>query len=570
MADVGLSIVEGLSRGASAYREPSKRNVGLLGQFVRGESLKPIKVSSLEDFGTFFGGQSNALFGPAIVKAIFDEADGAPVSLYISRVTGKNAKAATGEASLLGGAIMTAKAGQRGAEDVGAWGNGVTLELYSFDSASRGNYVLKISYKDKEETIIGETLSEIQQAVTKISRFAVVNFSQEIPEENKVTMEQLSGTVSASTSSPIITGVGTSFKSTLKSGSALYYNDKLVGTVSSVDSDNQVTLTGKAFIEVPESSSLSHRKDVVWKIVLSGGTDGDAVTIDDYAPNAMGGGLSSFDGFDIQYLATTEFHNIRMAKILKQYCHETKSAIGIVNLPELADEGMAELYDIELGSNEQSFIASYMGWCYVPDMQGNPRRLPVIGPVIGAALIRTPYIQGDFVHIPPAGIDSLFKTVTKMEPNRLGQAMINKLVQHYHCNVIQNVENLGFYVGTSRTHSRNSLYTSIHVRLQTSFYLRSLNSLMRFLEQKPNTPELKREALVSLLQFFKNEYNNGALERSVPFDVAYRGICDASNNPVGQDRKVLNIDCEWIPTECTESIRISLLRNDGVLTATEK
>lgn len=138
MADVGLSIVEGLSRGASAYREPSKRNVGLLGQFVRGESLKPIKVSSLEDFGTFFGGQSNALFGPAIVKAIFDEADGAPVSLYISRVTGKNAKAATGEASLLGGAIMTAKAGQRGAEDVGAWGNGVTLELYSFDSASRG------------------------------------------------------------------------------------------------------------------------------------------------------------------------------------------------------------------------------------------------------------------------------------------------------------------------------------------------------------------------------------------------------------------------------------------------
>ena len=570
MADVGLSIVEGLSRGASAYREPSKRNVGLLGQFIRGESLKPIKVSSLEDFGTFFGGQSNALFGPAIVKAIFDEADGAPVSLYISRVTGKNAKAATGEVSLLGGAIMTAKAGQRGAEDVGAWGNGVTLELYSFDSASRGNYVLKISYKGKEETIIGETLSEIQQAATKISRFAVVNFSQEIPEENKVTMEQLSGTVSASTSSPIITGVGTSFKSVLKSGSVLYHNDKMVGTVSSVDSDTQVTLTGKAFIEVPESSSLSHRKDAVWKIVLSGGSDGDAVTIDDYAPNANGGGLSSFDGFDIQYLATTEFHNIRMAKILKQYCHETKSAIGIVNLPELADEGMAELYDIELSSNEQSFIASYMGWCYVPDAQGNPRRLPVIGPVIGAALIRTPYIQGDFVHIPPAGIDSLFKTVTKMEPNRLGQPTINKLVQHYHCNIIQNVENLGFYVGSSRTHSRNSLHTSIHVRLQTSFYLRSLNSLMRFLEQKPNTPELKREALVSLLQFFKNEYNNGALERSVPFDTAYRGICDASNNPVGQDRKVLNIDCEWIPTECTESIRISLLRNDGVLTATEK
>ena len=156
-----------------------------------------------------------------------------------------------------------------------------------------------------------------------------------------------------------------------------------------------------------------------------------------------------------------------------------------------------------------------------------------------------------------------------MIPQRLSQTVINKLVQQFSCNIIQYVENTGYYIGSSRTYSTNDLYKSIHVRLQTSYYVRSLNSKMRFLEQKPNTPELKREALVEARNFFKTEYDNGALERSVDFDTAYQGICDKSNNPSTQDRKLLNIDILWIPTECTESVHISLLRNDSVLTTTE-
>ena len=109
----------------------------------------------------------------------------------------------------------------------------------------------------------------------------------------------------------------------------------------------------------------------------------------------------------------------------------------------------------------------------------------------------------------------------------------------------------------------------MHIRQQTSYYVRSLLQMMRFMEQKPNTPELKKMALSDLYRFFKNEYEVGALERSVDFDEAYQGICDGSNNPATQDRKLVNIDVLWIPTECAESIHISLQRNDGVLTAME-
>ena len=131
------------------------------------------------------------------------------------------------------------------------------------------------------------------------------------------------------------------------------------------------------------------------------------------------------------------------------------------------------------------------------------------------------------------------------------------------------MDNQGYYVGSSRTYSTNDLYCSIHIRLQTSYYVRALNVLMRFMEQKGNTPELKNRALKELHRYFKNEYDCGALERSVSFDTAYQGICDQSNNPIGQDRKLINIDVMWIPTECVESIRLSLQRNDGILNITE-
>jgi hypothetical protein len=186
---------------------------------------------------------------------------------------------------------------------------------------------------------------------------------------------------------------------------------------------------------------------------------------------------------------------------------------------------------------------------------------------LGAGYIRTPYIQGDFIHIPPAGVDSVFNTVLDVVPARLSQTIINRVVREFTCNVIQYVENKDFYVGTSRSYSTDPLYQSIHIRMQTSYYSRSLFESMRFLEQKPNTPELRREALVELETFFKGEYDNGALERSIPFAKAYMGICDKSNNPPTQDRKVLNIDVLYVPTECTESIKISLQRNDGILTS---
>lgn len=569
MANVGLTIVEGVANGATSQREPSKRNIGLLGQFIRGAAFSPTRITSMEDFNNIFGGQSSSFFGPGIVKSIFDEAGNAPVTLYIARVVNSSSVVATGSASLSGGATMSVRAAYKGKDDMGAWANKVTVSLHSFGSRVRGMFTLVVKYKDKQEQYNYATLSEIQNAVNKTSKYVSIEFSKEI---EPLVLKALTGTAVVTTSSNDVTGTGTKFLTEISVGTALYNNDGvMLGTVASITSDTKATLIGKSMAAA--SGALKKRDDVVYTATLSGGADGDVVESDFYPVESATDpkGLACFGGFDVQILACTEFHSLSMAKVLNEYLKTQKNPVGVINLPLSADEGTAELYATELQTEGISYLAgAYMGWCKVPDENGNAILIPAIGPVLGAAYVRTPYIQGDFIHIPPGGIDSLFNNVLEVIPARLQQSTKNKLVQQLSCNVIQYVENLGYYVGSSRTYSTGKLYSSIHVRMQTSYYLRALNSKMRFLEQKPNTPELKREALVSLQTFFKTEYDNGALERSIPFSKAYEGICDRSNNPVTQDRKLLNIDVNWIPTECTESVHVSLLRNDSTLTTTEQ
>lgn len=569
MADVGLTIVEGVANGQTAYKEPSKRNIGLLGQFVRGAGFSPTKITSMEDFNVIFGGQSASFFGPGIVKSIFDEAGNAPVTMYVARAISSAAVVANGVGNLADDATMNVNAGYKGKDDPGTWANGMEVALYSYGSRVKDMFTLLVSYKDKQEQYNYGTLAEIQTAVNKVSKYITIEFNKEI---EKLVFKALAGTITATTASNEITGVGTKFTTELVVGNVIYDTDnKVVGTVAAITSDTKLTLASRALTAVT-GASVTKRDDKVYTATLAGGEDGEVLESDFYPVESTTDpkGLACFDGFDVQIIACTEYHSLTMAKQLNEYLKKVKNPIGVVNLPLNADEGTAELYALELQTNNTSFLAgAYMGWCKVPDENGNAMLIPAIGPILGAAYIRTPYLQGDFIHIPPGGIDSLFNNVLEVIPARLSQTVINRLVQQFSCNIIQYVENTGYYVGSSRTYSTNDLYSSIHVRMQTSYYLRALNSKMRFLEQKPNTPELKREALVELNTFFKTEYDNGALERSVSFDQAYQGICDKSNNPTGQDRKLLNIDCLWIPTECTESVRISLQRNDGILTSIE-
>lgn len=566
MADVGTSVKEGVANGGSPFQDPAKRNIGLLGMFTRGALLTPIRVVNMEEFNETFGGQNSNYYGPAVVKNLFDEAGEAPATLYIARVAASDAKAAKGTINSTGenkpAFELNATAAYRGVEDPGSWANNkVKVTVYPYSVSVEGNYVVTVEYDGTVETYTAPTLAEIQKQILQVSKFAVIDVVSEPTGNARYGLKAI-GTFTADQGATTLTGSAT--PTGVAAGDTLYSEAyEKIGVVKSIEGNN-IALEGFALVAV--TGQVSKLDTTAPSATLSAGSNGGEVT-EEY----FGNQFSCFDGVDVQIIAHTEFHSLSVEKKLNAYLNDQKSPVGVITFPNTFSEALAELYCSALKSNDKSFMAgAYAGWVTVLDADGNRIKIPNIGAILGAGYLRTPYVNGDGIHIPPGGIDSLFTTVLDCSVRNLTQPQINRLVQQFYCNVLQYVDGTGFYIGSSRAYSSNKLYQSIHVRLQTSYYVRLLRVRMRFAEQKPNTPDLKREILIECRRIFKPEYEVGALENSVSFEKAYQAICDKSNNPASQDRKIVNVTIMWIPTECTESIVVSLQRNDGILILEEE
>lgn len=560
---VGAHAIEGVASGKSSVGSVSKRNIGLLGSFIRGVPGTPIKITSLSDFNLIFGGQSASYYGPAVVKSIFDEAGDSDVCLFILR-TNDAGQAATGSVNIpaLSGSITaTITAAHDGVADVGSWGNNIKVYFYSKGSKSSGNYRLEVLYGDDNEVFDGASLAEIQNLVNTNSNYISISFSG--TNVSPATLTALTGTGATTMDSNVIVGTGTAFTTALQVGQTLY--DKTtgeeIGVVASIASATSLTLASVAE-HTNASVTLATGVDYTASVELSGGTDIDRdMNSDDF---------NKFNGVDVQLMAFTENNTLANAILLNNYLNVRKDPVGIVIMPLNSTKSVAKLWHSTLVTNGNSFLAVYNLWVTVYDKDYNKILIPGTGSILGAAYLRNAYTQGNGIHIPPGGTDGAFKNVLSISPENLEQDDVDIFVQQYFINVARYDRNYGFYIASSRTMSNNTLYMSIHIRLQTSYYKRYLESIMLPYTQKGNTPELKNAMLVDCRSFFKNEYDAGALERSLSFDNAYSGICDQSNNPSRQDRKLVNIDIQWVPTECTEAIRIRLMRNDSILTLTEE
>lgn len=371
----------------------------------------------------------------------------------------------------------------------------------------------------------------------------------------------------ASGPSITVTGSGTAFDTDLIVGSVIMNTAGVViGTVATITSATIVVLEAISILSLT-AATFSYHKRGFYTNTLTGGvyvapTESDFYPVPD---NVAPKGLAVLDGVDVQIIAVSENHTSTMATSGRDYCAGRGDAVFIANLPFSASETTIKAYATALQSNNTSYIASYNAWVNTSDDNGGFVWCPAVGCVLGAAFIRVPELQGGYIHIPPGGIDSALVDIIDITPNKLSQGQINKYTQSYTTNSIVFLTGKGFYVLTSRSYSTNPLYMSIHIRIQTSYYLRVLADNLSWVTQKPNTPELKKEIYVSCYSFFKTEYDRGAIERSLSFSEACIITCDQNNNPLSQDRKLLNVDIDWIPTECAESIRISLNRNDGLL-----
>lgn len=499
---LGVSLTEGISTGITPFSQAAKYNIGLLMERQRGIPNKAVRVLSLQEDRLLFGDVSAEMFGAYVTRHLFKNAQNFGAIVYGVRILDEDdSDTATGLFTDGGGTpvtIFTVWAGQTGYKDPGTWANCTSY------AAGEGVKVRAFP-KNHANGVVDKYLFEVFYKNTLVESWE------------------------GSTWNDLITQVND------RSNYVFLEPGTLTADITDIQ---QVHLAGGVYAAPLEADFLAQPDELNPK------------------------GLSVFDNVDVQMIACSEHHSVDMAQAGRDYCvgHPNKP-IYVYNLPYISTTTEVENFADALQTAVPDCSAGYNFWVRTSDGAGGYVWTPSIGVVLGAGYVRVPGLNRDYIHYPPAGLDSVFLDVVDISPNNVSDALATQWVKRYSTNIAIYRKGKGFFLWSSRTNSTNNLFQSVHIRRLTSYYRKTLEDNLLWAVQKPLTPELKRQVYVSLFAYFLDEYGKGALERSIPFEQAC--IIDVKQDI--NDRKVMIVTIDIILTECTESVRIELNRNDNSL-----
>jgi len=272
-------------------------------------------------------------------------------------------------------------------------------------------------------------------------------------------------------------------------------------------------------------------------------------------------GIAVFDNVDVQIIACPEIFSVNFAKACEAFA-KSNLKLFIFVMPYLATEAVVETYYNALSTPDQSFTAGYLEWVEVmADNLGNKIWIPQTGYILGAGYIKKAGLNNGDVWTPPAGVDTNSKGIFRFTHQDLNDDRQSRFVKKWRCNVTKYIKNIGFCSWSSRTYSNNSLFESIHVRLETNWLVKSVETRNQPFMQKIISPSLQKSILSSNLIWFKNLYERGGIEQSIDFSDAVIIEIEVSK----ENRKEAEMTISWIPPECLEHMHIRFNRNDGVL-----
>lgn len=349
----------------------------------------------------------------------------------------------------------------------------------------------------------------------------------------------------------------------------IYYKNVLVESFEAETWASLITqVNERSYYVFLTAGTLTADITDIEEVTLSGGTyvapdEADYAAVpDEISPT----GLACLDTVNVQIVAVTDIQTLTMAQSLRTYCnaHQNKP-IGVACMPYQSTSTEVATFADGLQSNNADCLAVYNAWVKTQDGFDSTIWVPALGCILGAGYIRVPEQNRSLIFYPPAGVDSSFVDVIDISPNNVTQAIATTWAKRYSVNSVIFKRGYGHFIFTSRTVSTNKLYHSINIRRLTSFYLQTLEDNLQWAVQKPATSELRRQIYASIWAYFRGQYNDGALEQTLPFEEAC--VIDVAADNL--DRKIQRVTVDYVPTETAESIRIELNRNDGVLVAVE-
>lgn len=600
MLPVGISITEGIAQGTTPQVDVDKYNVGLIGEFERGVLNVATRTTTLQDNRKINGGLFGTAKSPYVVRNLFKNAGRFGAIVYTVRVAGTGTTAATAAASFTPTGtpawvvtdVTTASATQKASK------------LYRPSHVNKGdtftiagvNYVTTTSNPrdvvsnltpllNANGTFAADYTAVAQGEAILITRNVVNVAVNPVAAVTAFTYVAVAlGTARAAQFGVDDPGVWANNNVQLKflpygvAGVGLFgvqvsYKGVVVENFTGGTPEATIASlnTGSYYASFQNLAAGQWPSDA-FSVVLAGGAYVAPANEAAYYPvpsTTTPTGLACFDGVSVQILIAPEYNTVTMDLQGRDYAYAS-NRIYVGAMPQNASDSTIQSISATLQTfnNIGSAIALYNLWVYTSDENGGYVWVPGTGCIVGAGYLRVPQQNRDQVWIAPAGNESVFVDILNIAPEVVSQGTIDLFVKQYTTNVAVAEQGTGSYIYTSRTMSTNDLFTSVHIRRFTNYLVDFLPKQVRFGLQKGNTPELKTQFVNILTRLGKTFYDDGGLERSLPFNQAWQVICDSSINPPGQNRKELNILVLWVPTEITEAIGIMLNRNDGIITAT--
>lgn len=600
MLPVGTSIVEGVASGTTPLLDTDKYNVGLIGEFERGVLNVATRSTTLQENRKINGGLFGTAYSPYVVRNLFKNAGRFGAVVYTTRVAGAATTAASAAASFtptgtpawVTTPIVTGTATQKASSSYRPThvnkGDTFTIAGVSYVTTNCNptdvvkNLTVQLNANSTFATNYVATDQNTAILITQKAFSTPVNPVAAVTAFTYVAVNL--GTAKAGQLGKDDPGVWANNNVQLNFlpygtagvglfGLNVYFKGSLVETWTDGTPDGVIAaLNSSSYYATFSNLAAGQWPTDAFSVVLSGGTYAAPANEAAYYPIPSAttpSGLACFDGVSVQILLAPEYNTMTMALQGRDYAYSS-NRIFVTALPQNASDATVQTFSAALQTMNiiSSSIAGYNTWVRTTDENGGYTWVPGTGCIVGAGYLRVPQQNRDQVWIAPAGTESVYVDVIEIAPAVYSQGTIDLYVHSYTTNVSVSPVGTGPYTKTSRTMSTNDLFMSVHIRRFANYLVDFLPKQVEFAEQKGNSPELRTQLVNLLTRIGKGFYDDGGLERSLPFAQAWQVICDASNNPPGQNRKELNIDILWVPSEVIESIQIRLNRNDGIITAT--
>jgi phage tail sheath protein FI len=594
--NIGVNVLEVDGLAAPTIAGAATSVAGFMGLTERGLANQPLRVTSLAQFESRYGGyRSDGYLAHALQGFFLNGGREA----YISRVIGANSAAASttlsNRQSPAPGASLRVAAAYLGQPDTGTWGQRLRVDVRDDPRATTSL---------KADTVVNATAATLQ-SLARVQVGSVVLFvdGANIAYRKITAVDPVAGIISWDAASPIAPKLNAASTqvTTAEFAIAVQYPAGPAGAMTVVElwphlsmesdsSDYAETrinhpLTGSRYLMVTDVSGNAppglKNPAVLSSQSLTGAVENLPVGADYAGDAGARTGLYAFDAVQVQLVAVPDAHTLPSAdrdltvRAALDYCAGRGDCMAVASAPDrgtpanktprVASDysqlesdyvGATTAYSGRL-QGSKVYGALYVPWIQVADPiatgQAPTRFIPPEGHVMGI-YARTDQERG--IWKAPAGNSAQVRGALDVSAVFTDRQHTD-LMRNGFVNGVRATAGVGIIVAGSRTLSTDTRWWYVNVRLLFNFVKSSLRDGLRFVRQEPHSEALRRTVRLNVVTpFLLGLWRQGAFGSDPPAQV-FSVKCDAENNPPAEvNLGNFRLEVYFYPVKPVETIQI--------------